>query len=366
MLLTEQYFTISQLNELIKEVLNSGFPESIWICGEIQGYDRNKHKKHVFFDLCEENEVTKEIMARIGLVIFSGRKIHIEQTLQKAENAFDLKDGIQVKLLCKIDFYPPHGAVRLIIEGIDPVYTLGKIAQEKQRLIALLRKKGILDRNKKLEMPIVPLQIGLITSENSAAYKDFLSEFQTSGYAFKIYLKNTIMQGKNAEGDICGSIDALGSKALDVIVITRGGGSIADLSCFDSQAIAERIAACSVPVLSGIGHEIDLSVTDLAAHSFEKTPTAIAQFLINKVSDFLDGLEEKVQTIIDSFIEMAGDKKVRLRTLAVKLQSGTLQYLQIHRQILLVFTEDIKRQPAVILREGQKHHHNLIAHRKQR
>jgi exonuclease VII large subunit len=106
-----------------------GFPQSLWVCGEIQGFDRNKSKKHIFFDLCEKDPDSKSIVARIGLVIFDRRKNHLNEILTASENAFKLKDDIEVKFLCKVDFYPPHGAMRLIVESIDPVYTLGKIAQ---------------------------------------------------------------------------------------------------------------------------------------------------------------------------------------------------------------------------------------------
>ena len=163
--MNKEFLTVSELNILIKDVLNYGFPNAVWICGEIQGFDRNRDKKHIFFELCEKDPASKDITARIGLVIFAGRKNYIDEILKSSENAFQLKDDIEVKFLCRVDFYPPHGAVRLTVESIDPVYTLGKIAQERQKLIALLKQKGTLEKNKSLALPLVPLNIGLITSE---------------------------------------------------------------------------------------------------------------------------------------------------------------------------------------------------------
>ena len=119
--------------------------------------------------------------------------MYIQEILDKAENAFQLKDDIEVKFLCKVDFYPPHGAVRLIVESIDPVYTLGKIAQERQRLIALLKKKGVLKKNKQLILSDVPLTIGLVTAFDSAAYNDFISELQKSHFAFKVFFVNSLI-----------------------------------------------------------------------------------------------------------------------------------------------------------------------------
>ena len=349
-----EYLTVSQLNTCIKDVLNMGFPGAVWVCGEIQGYNRNKDKNHVFFELCEKDPRSKEILARAGLVIFSGRKNHIEDVLRGSENAFQLKDDIEVKFLCRVDFYPPHGAVRLIVESIDPVYTLGKIAQEKQRLIALLKKNGTLDKNKLVALPLVPLRIGLITAYDSAAYNDFLSELRESRYGFKVFCRSTLMQGKSAYLDVCRAVDDLSRpRAVDVIVITRGGGSIAELSCFDHQDIAERIAACPLPVLSGIGHEINITMTDLAAHTYQKTPTAIAQFLVQRVADFLAGIEQKGESIISSAGGTIAAERKRLKNHALKLHSGTMHFLKDHHQELTRLQELIRYIPVKYLEELQ-------------
>lgn len=342
----KDFLTVSQLNELIRSVINMGFPQAIWLCGEVQGYDRNKSKKHVFFELCEKDPQTKDILARIGLVIFSNRKEHIEQVLKSAENAFTLKDDIQVKFLCRIDFYPPYGTMRLIVESIDPVYTLGKIAQEKQKIIAALKEKGILDKNKQIPLPLVPLNLGLITAYDSAAYNDFIDELKKSGFSFKVFLRNTLMQGKGAEADVCRALRRLRRiKALDLIVITRGGGSLADLSCFDSQKIAEHIASLNLPVLSGIGHEINITVTDLAAHTYQKTPTAVAQFIVQLVKSFLAEIEAKGLGIVNHAQENILVEKRHLQALAEDLQTQTGHFLRLREQMIQRFSLIVRQQP---------------------
>ncbi|MBI3602588.1 MAG: exodeoxyribonuclease VII large subunit [Candidatus Omnitrophica bacterium] len=331
--MSDEFLTVSELNNFIRDVLNSGFPQALWVCGEIQGYERGRDKKHIFFELCEKDPDSHEIKARIGLVIFANRKALIEKILQKAENAFVLKDDIEVKFLCKVDFYPGHGQVRLMVEGIDPTYTLGKIAQDRQRLIALLKEKGILDKNKQLEMPRLPLSIGLITSYDSAAYHDFVDELKKSGYSFNVWVVNSIMQGKNAEASVSRAIQLLNQRGdIDVIVITRGGGSIAELSCFDSRMIAEAIAASPQAVLSGIGHEINITVTDLTAHTFAKTPTAIARFLIGRVEKFLEYLKDH----------------------ALTLQRSTDDLIQTQQRMIARVTETLKRLPLSFLKEAGK------------
>lgn len=331
----KELLTVSELNGLIKEVVNYGFPNALWVCGEIQNFDRNRHKNHIFFELCEKDPASKDIVARVGLVIFAGRKAYIDDILKNAENGFSLKDDIEVKFLCRVDFYPPHGAIRLMVESIDPIYTLGKIAQERQKLIALLQKQGVLDKNKTLPLPVVPLHVGLITSYDSAAYNDFISELKRSGIGFNVSLINSLMQGKGAEASVCRALEQFSAMdGFDVIVITRGGGSIAELSCFDSRLIAERIAANRYPVLSGIGHEINTTITDLAAHTYAKTPTAIAQFLVTLVLDYLGMLDDKMDAVLELAQKKISDQSKQLRLLAIALQRQMTVFLSEHEEIL--------------------------------
>ncbi len=353
--MNKEFLTVSELNTLIKDVLNYGFPNAVWICGEIQGFDRNRDKKHIFFELCEKDPESKDIVARIGLVIFAGRRTYLDDILKSSENSFRLKDDIEVKFLCKVDFYPPHGVIRLVVESIDPVYTLGKIAQERQKLIALLKHKGILDKNKSLVLPLVLLNIGLITSYDSAAYNDFISELKRSGIGFKIFLINSLMQGKGVERSVCTALRRFNRlNNVDVVVITRGGGSIAELSCFDSQKIAEAIAFSRIPVLSGIGHEINTTVTDLAAHTYAKTPTAIAQFLVERVNNFLMSLDEKLDEIARLAQAQPLSEKKRLRLLAMDLHSQTTSFLKQHHQHIGEAGSRIRQQPFNLLRSRKQ------------
>jgi len=353
--MSDDFLTISELNRFIRDVLNSGFPKAVWVCGEIQGYDRGKDKKHIFFELCEKNPETHEITARIGLVIFAQARPRIDAILKKAENAFLLKDDIEVKFLCKVDFYPGHGQVRLIVESIDPIHTLGKIAQDRQRLITLLKQKGVLDKNKQLSLPHVVLNIGLITSYDSAAYHDFISELKRSGYSFRIFMINSIMQGKNTETSILKALGTLSANPeIEVIVITRGGGSIAELSCFDSEKIAMAISELRIPVLSGIGHEINTTITDLTAHTFAKTPTAIAKFLVDHLEMFVDTIHERQERLVDVLRHTLEDKRGRLRNHALFLQTQTLGLIKTHDQRLAGIAETLKRAPATQLKERKR------------
>jgi len=175
--------------------------------------------------------------------------------------------------------------------------------------------------------------VGLITSYDSAAYHDFISELKRSGYSFKVFLVDSVMQGKNTESSVIKALKMLEDKGeVDVIVITRGGGSIAELSCFDSEKIALMIAQLGIPVLSGIGHEINTTVTDLAAHTFAKTPTAIAKFLVERLKEFMEGVDRR----------------------ALFLQTRTLGLIQSHHQRLAGITQALKRASAARFKDSQR------------
>lgn len=350
------YLTVSELNGLIQQTVQAGFPGPVWVCGEIQGYDRSRTKKHIFFDLCEKDSVTHDVVAKIGLVIFSGKKVFLEAVLEESGNPFALKDDIEVKFLCRVDFYPPHGAMRLIVESLDPAYTLGKIAAEKQRLIALLKKNGTLDQNKQLIMPRLPLRIGLVTSYDSAAYNDFLAELKAGGFGFQVVYRNTLMQGKGAQDDICRALTELSARAgeFDVIVITRGGGSIADLSCFDSQRIAETVAASPVPVVSGIGHEIDVTITDLAACLYQKTPTAAAKFFVSRIQDALEELDHAAGDALALSGHYLSDQRDQLKHEAFRFQQGISVFFKEQEIRIDRIRQAVIREPLRVIGEKDK------------
>jgi len=350
-----EILSVSELNDFIKDVVSSGFPSSLWVCGEIQNLDRYKSKAHLFFELVEKDTASKEIKAKLGVTIWATVRPKIEALLKKAENAFELKDGIEVKFSGKVDFYPPYGTLRFVIDNIDPVYTLGKIAQDRQRLIAELTQAGVLAKNKLRELPLVPLNIGLISAFDSAAYNDFIHELGLSGFAFQVTIFNAVMQGKNCEASVCAGLDTLGKQqGLDVIVITRGGGSIAELSAFDSRMIALAVAACPFPVITGIGHEINTSITDLAAHTFAKTPTAAAQFLFRRVKSAVEALDAAQQSLLTDAQAYVEAQQRCLKEQALKLQDLTRVLLQSRKNCHLRLVQRLEQLPFKCCAEAQR------------
>lgn len=351
-----QTLSISQLNTYIKDVIDAGIPRNFWLCGEISGLDRYKSGAHLFFDLVEKEEQGKTVKAKIGVAIWAGIRVKIEHILKRSENAFELKDGIEVKLLGKVDFYPPYGTLRFVVEAIDPVHTLGKLAQERQKLIAELEKSGVLLKNKQLNIPQVPLRIGLISSFDSAAYNDFLHELKKQSYGFNISFVKAVMQGKNCTQSICEAIEKLQRvEGLDLIVITRGGGAITELAAFDAKEIAIAISCSKYPIVTGIGHEINLTIADLAAHSFFKTPTATASFLNERITEFLDRLFEAHLKMMNISQEVLRQKRISLKNVALKLQSSTMSCFSSSKEKTVLLTERANAVVQNLLKKEQQH-----------
>jgi exodeoxyribonuclease VII large subunit len=338
---TEKVYTVLELNTAVKKLIRLEFPDYIWVCAEIQDL---RDRGPINLNLVQKHPQADEIVAQVNAVIFENVKPQIFKRIKEANGAFELKKDIEVKLLCKVDLYAKTGKFSLTVFDLDPVYTLGKMAQSRQKIIEELKAKGLLEKNKLLAMPQLPLKVGLITSSGSAAYHDVLDEFKKSGFGFEIFLYDCYMQGKLVEEDVLSAINffnRLSHDELDVVMIARGGGSTADLSWFDNKKIAAAAAELKFPLISAIGHEINTSITDMVAHTFVKTPTKGAQFIVGRVNEFINVLnefEQKISAEVEDFVE---NRKNQLSLLTAKIDSTSSRYFQLHKEELSSSRSDI-------------------------
>jgi len=348
----EKVYTVLELNESIRIAIKSEFPQYIWVCGEIQDFRASRDKRHIYFSLVQKHAKQEAIVSKINAAIFESRKLKILKRLKESDDGFQLKDDIEVKVLCEVDLYSKTGNLSIIIVDIDPIYTLGKMAQSRQKIIEDLRKRGLLDKNKQKDIPDIPLNVGLITSLDSAAYHDFTNELKLSGYSFQVLAYNCHMQGNLVEKDVVAALKLFNDYSkdkLDVIVITRGGGSTADLSYFDNKKIAEAIAVSDFPVISALGHQINTTITDLTVHTFCKTPTKAAQFLVEKVKQVQDNLNFFQDQIIGKAEDILWTSKKSLQNITVKLDSASSRYFRFHREELLELRHGIFSNLKVLL-----------------
>jgi exodeoxyribonuclease VII large subunit len=275
----EPTYSVSQLCGEVRDFLGEAF-SFVWVAGEAQRV-RPSQRGHLDFELVERGE-RDEIVGKLEAVIWKGDLLRVNRVLGASRQR--LADGMQIRVRGSLDFYAPSGKLQLCVRDVDPAFTLGLLEQRRRETLAVLAAAGLMERNRSLAIPDLPLDVALITSHGSAAYHDFLSGLQESGYGFRVVFVHASVQGKEAEREVVSALAALSRMRIDLAVLIRGGGSRSDLAVFDSRAIAEAIARAPFPVLAGLGHEIDRSIADMVAHSTFKTPTKVAEFLVEQVA----------------------------------------------------------------------------------
>ncbi len=289
-------WSVGDLCAAIRDTFSAVFPEEIWLEGEIVGLNVAS-SGHVYFDVIEPDSEGSRV-DKMSVALWKGRRQGVESVLARAE-AGPLVDGIRVRIRGELSFYAPQGRVQLLMTAIDPHHTLGQLAVDRERVLKSLSMAGLLDANSALKVPLVPLHVGLITSDGSAAYNDFVNEISLSPYPFRISLVHSAVQGAEAESGLIAAIETLGDVDVDVIAVVRGGGARTDLMAFDLESVATAVANSTRPVLSGIGHEIDRSVVDEVAHTAFKTPTACAAALVQTVAAFDQNLNLSARRIVN-------------------------------------------------------------------
>jgi exodeoxyribonuclease VII large subunit len=312
--------TVEDLSHLLKDGLATLFPKNLWVEGQVSNF-HDARRGHAYFDLVEPSEVPGQaVAAKISVALFKGSRDGVDHTLSAA-GGLALGDDLQLRIRARLDFYPPSGRLQLIMNGVDPTFTLGRLAAERDRLLRALTDEGLLRANRAIPVPVPPLRIGLVTSVRSAAHADFTDELVRSGLPFEVLEHDTRVQGDGSAVDLAEALCVVATHRPDVIALVRGGGSATDLAAFDAEVLARTIATLDVPVVTGIGHEVDRSVADEVAHTACKTPTACAVALVQQVrafADAVDGLRTSIANRARGSLHHADDRvqEVARRTVA--------------------------------------------------
>ena len=217
---------ISQLNMQVRRAVVSAFPQPIWVVGEIAGYDRNQQRRHAYFELVEKTEATETPRARVQAVLFEQTRKRVDLACQNAPEPFQLTDGIEVRFRVRIDLYEASGSYQIIVEDVDPVHTLGRLALARRELLRELTERGLRDRNHQLALAPMPLRVALITSWGSDAFNDVVKEFEQSGYAFTLTVFDARMQGQALKETVAAGLDYFARTAVDhdvLVVAARRG-----------------------------------------------------------------------------------------------------------------------------------------------
>jgi exodeoxyribonuclease VII large subunit len=300
----EPTLSVTELAEAINGALRRRFDDGLWVRGEIQGW-RKSAAGHIYFDLVdfgEDEEVFgagtgsgtvstmsggrggrgRPAQATIKIAFFAGAQHGPREKFRRER--LKLGDGLKVRIYGSLDFFAAGGSVTFKMTDIDVRFTLGDMLQARADTVRRLIAQGLYDANRRHQLSDVPLRVGVVTSVGSAAWADFTDELHRSGYGFQLIACNARVQGDGAAAMVAAAISSLSAHhEVDVIVVLRGGGARTELAVFDDERIALAIAAAPVPVLTGVGHEIDRSVADEVAHTALKTPTACAHELVTRV-----------------------------------------------------------------------------------
>jgi exodeoxyribonuclease VII large subunit len=311
--------SLSELQLVIRDSLYMALPDMYWIVAEISEIKEN-YSGHCYIDLVEKNPSDDNVKARAKGIIWGNRYRFLKSLFENVTGQ-SLREGIRILVRVKIEYHELYG-LSLIISDIDPSFTIGELAVKRQQIIKKLEDEGVFGMNKELALPAVPRRIAIISSRNAAGYSDFVNHLTDNTFGYKYYLAlfDTAMQGPETEEGVISALDRIASYIMnfDIVVIIRGGGAQSDLSWFDNYNIAYHVTQFPLPVLTGIGHDKDMSVTDLVACRSLKTPTAVANFLIdctagyeNHIIELSTAIKEFSQVIIKenhNRIDSAGTK----------------------------------------------------------
>jgi exodeoxyribonuclease VII large subunit len=295
--MADSNISLLALNKLIREKTENSFPMPIWITAEILDMQVNR-TGHCYMELIEKSSKDDAIVAKNRATIWA-YKFGMLRSFFETTTGTQLKSGIKILVKAEVSFHEVYG-LSLNISDIDPSFTLGDMAMKRREIINKLEASGVIGMNKEIPFPSVPQCIAVISSETAAGYGDFIDTLHNNHHNFAVSttLFSAVMQGDSAEKSIIEALENIynNDTDFDLVILIRGGGSQADLDCFNTYDLAMNIAQFPIPILTGIGHERDETIADLVAHRSLKTPTAVAEFLIDVLLEFksyLDSIEDK-------------------------------------------------------------------------
>ena len=283
-------YTLSELCDCINGVLSVELGDAYWVRAEIASLTERGHCYMELVEKAKNNSIAAKLRATCWQHIY-----HLLAAYFANETGQTLSVGMQVLLQVEVSFHAVYG-LSLNVVGIDPTFTLGDIARQRQQTILRLQEDGVMDLQRTLSMPLLPRRVAVISAADAAGYGDFCHQLQSNaaGFMFRTQLFAAVMQGEQSPASIIAALERIAAAVedYDVVVIVRGGGATTDLRNFDDYSLAFHCANFPLPIIAGVGHTRDVSVVDMVVHTSVKTPTAAAEWLINAMQEQADRLGE--------------------------------------------------------------------------
>ncbi len=298
-----EILTVSQLNQAVSRVLERNFALT-WIAGEISNFTRAA-SGHWYFTLKDAN-------AQVRSVMFRGRAQYVD---------FNPREGDKVEVRATVGLYAPRGDFQLNVEAMRKA-GVGDLYEAFLRLKAKLAAEGLFDADRKRALPAFPRTVGIVTSAQAAALRDVISAFRRRASHLQLVLYSTLVQGEGSAERIAEAISTASRRAeCDLLLVCRGGGSLEDLWSFNDEQVARAIAACSMPVISGVGHETDFTIADFVADLRAPTPTAAAELAATPTRDWLATVAQHAHDLSDALRRQLDARAQTLDWHANRLQS---------------------------------------------
>lgn len=335
--------SLSELNSNIKDVIRENFTESYWLRAETSDV-RHHRNGHCYLEFIEKARDGQSIIAKARGTIWSSTFSMLKPYFEQ-ETGQPFTSGITVLVSVTVDFHETYG-FGLFVNDIDPSYTLGEIARNRILVLKRLEEDGVLTLNKELYLAEPLNRVAVISSPTAAGYEDFQNQLEhnATGAVFYTKLFPAVMQGDRSEGSIISALEQIyeHKHLFDIVVIIRGGGASSDLNCFDSYLLATNCAQFPLPIISGIGHERDVTVLDSVAHTRVKTPTAAAEFLINRASDSINQLIYLQDSVVSLSRNILDRNERQLNAWSKDLYHHARSFLQNSRSSLKYLTDRLQ------------------------
>jgi len=351
-------YTLFELNEYFRRIMALNFPDALWVSCELAQV--NESRGHLYLDLVQkaavEDQATGQIIAQSEAVIWG---IDHRRLRRKLGMSFQqiLQPGLEVLVQVKVEFHERYG-LKLRILDIDPAFTVGKLELKKQATLKSLQQSGLLGKNKEHRLAPVLQRIAVISSERAAGLQDFRQQLKDNPYAYKfeVALFSAAMQGDLVTKEVTKRLKEINAakEQFDCVVIIRGGGAKLDLLAFDEEQLCQAIANCELPVITGIGHDIDETIADMVAYQALKTPTAVAEWLVQQNLYFEMGVLEAGRMIQLQAQGLFNEAMLSLQHLSQTIPLNAQNQIQQQHRLLQYIEEELPRRIAIPLRNENK------------
>ena len=344
-------YSLSELCTEIQEVVENDLLERYWVCAEIASLSARGHCYMELVEKADDNMLAAKVRATCWSNVYSLLSAYFIQETGQA-----LRVGMQVLVEVSVTFHPVYG-LSLNVWNIDPTYTQGDLAKQRQATILRLTEDGVMELQQRLELPTLIRKVAVISAADAAGYGDFCDQLQNNrfGVKFEVELFAAVMQGDHAPKSIIKALNEIVSEEekWDIVVIIRGGGATTDLGCFDDYELASHCAQFPLPILSGIGHTRDMSIVDMVAHTSVKTPTAAAEWLIERVAEQVEMIRQLALRLQRATQHAVVQENNKLQAYMQRMSHATQRLLMQEQNRLQMWTKMIElHSPERIFKMG--------------